>query len=379
MRRAASLMLLALVVAACNNAKRENVQPPRELEDLSPTIQVQRLWTRGIGDVGGKPGLKMSAAYADGRLYAANADGDLLTIDAASGNVVDRIETDQRFSSTPGVGDGVIAVGTLDGKLFVYDQATGSERFSTQTSSEIIAAPAIAEGRIFVRSHDGRMAAFDINDGSRIWVQEHAAPPLSLRGNGAPRYDRGYVLVGHDDGVLMALRADNGVPVWQQQVGLSEGRTDLERLADLDGDIAIADGYVYAVGFDGQAMAVDIAGGTPLWARDLSAVNGVAQGDQLFVSSAQGHVLALDRFNGGALWTQEALEYRWLSTPAVVNGYVVVGDLDGYVHWLSPIDGTLVARERVSGDRIRTAPIAVGDTVYVMAIDGTLAAYRVGG
>jgi outer membrane protein assembly factor BamB len=379
MRRVLLIAAMAATIVACNNAKRENIQPPRELEDITASVSVQRLWSRSVGDVGGKPGLAMSAAYADGRLYTANTDGRITTLDAASGSEIDQIDTEHPFSTTPAVGDGVIAVGTLDGKLVVLDLASGAERHAIQLSSEVIAAPAVAEGRVFARSSDGQISAYRVDDGVRVWVQENAVPPLSLRGNGALRYDRGYVITGLDDGRLIAFRSEDGAPVWQQQVGLSEGRTDLERLADVDGDLAIADGYVYAVGFDGQAMAVDIATGAPLWSRELSAVSGVAYGDQLVISDAKGHVTALDRSTGGSLWTQEALEYRWLSTAAFAGGYVAVGDLEGYVHWLNPLDGAFVARERASRDPIRTAPIAVDNVVYVMTIGGTLAAYRVGG
>lgn len=379
MKRALVLAVLAVAMVACNSAKKENIQPPRELADITPSINVQRLWSRGVGDVGGKPGLHMSAAVVDGRLYVANTDGDILTLDAASGSEIGCIETDRSLSTTPAVGDDAVAVGSLDGKLIVLDLASGAERFVTQLSSEVIATPVIAEGRVFVRSHDGRVSAYSLADGNRLWIQENTVPPLSLRGNGALRYDRGYVLTGMDDGRLVAFRADDGTPVWQQQVGLSEGRTDLERLADVDGDIAIAEGYVYAVGFDGQAMAIDIASGSPLWSRDLSSVTGVAYGEQLVISDAKGHVTAMDRSAGGSLWTQEALEYRWPSTAAIAGGYIAVGDLEGYVHWLNPLDGAIVARERPSRDPIRAAPIAIGDTVYVMTTGGTLAAYRVGG
>lgn len=373
------VIALAFAVVGCNSAKRENIQPPRELGDITTTLQVQRLWSRNIGDVGAKPGLRMSAALVDGQVVVANTDGDVLTLDAGGGNEISRFKTDQPLSSTPAVGEGVIAVGTLDGKLIILDRSSGAERHSIQLSAEIIATPVIAEGRVFVRSHDGRISAYGLVDGNRLWIHENTVPMLSLRGNGALRYDRGYVITGLDDGRLAAYRADDGEPVWQQQVGMSEGRTDLERLADVDGDIAIADGYVYAVGFDGQAMAVDIASGSPLWSRDLSAVNGVAYGDQLAISDAKSHVTLLDRGTGGSQWSQDALEYRWVSTPAIGGGYIAVGDLEGYVHWLNPVDGAIVARERVSSDPVRAAPIASGNTFYVMTLGGTLAAYRVGG
>lgn len=378
MRRALALVAVGLTLAACNTSKRENIQPPRELETIQTSVGVERLWSRRVGDVGAKPGLRMSVAHADGRLYAANADGDLFTLDAASGSVISRVRTDRTIATTPAVGDGVIAVGTLDGELAVYDLDSGAERFVRQLSSEVIAPPLVAEGRIFVRSHDGRVSAFDLASGDRLWIDEATVPPLSLRGNGEMRYERGHVVVGRDDGMVVALRADTGAGVWQQQVGLAEGSTDLERLSDVDGDIAIADGYAYAAGFEGQAMAIDIGGGSPLWSRDLSAVAGVGAGEHLYVSSATGHVMALDRGTGGTLWTQEGLEYRWPGTPAAIGRHLAVGDVEGYLHWLSADDGSFAARERVSRDPIRAAPVVVGDVVYVMTTNGTLAAYRVG-
>lgn len=375
----ALLLILVGLVAACSSSKRENIKPPKELEDIQTRISVQRLWSRSLGDIGGRPGLDMTVSADQGRLYAANTKGDLIVIDAGSGAEISRQRTEYRFASTPGVGDGVIAVGTLDGQVVVFDQQTGAERFSQRLTSEVIAAPTIAEGRLFVRSHDGRTTAIDLLDGRRLWVHEQAVPPLSLRGNASPLYDRGYLLVANDDGRVNALRADDGTMVWQQMVGLGEGSTDLERLADVDGEIVAADGVLYVAGFDGQAVAIDIAGGHTRWNRDLSSATGVALGQHLFVSDSTGKVVSLDQHTGGALWTQDALEHRQLSAPAVAGGYVAVGDLEGYVHWLHPDDGSLVARERNGRDAIRSAPLAIGDVVYVTTIDGQLTAYRVGG
>lgn len=375
------VLLVALVglVAACAGTKRENIAPPKKLEDIQTRISVQRLWSRDLGDVGGSPGLSMAVAPYQGRLYAANTKGDLIVLDAGSGAEVSRQRTGHRFASTPGVGEGVVAVGTLDGRVVVFDLQSGQERFAERVTSEVIAAPTIAEGKVFVRSHDGRISALDLSDGRRLWLHEQAVPALSLRGNSSPRYDRGYLIVANDDGRVIALRADDGTPVWQQQVGLGEGRTDLERLADVDGEIVPADGILYAAGFDGQAVAIDIAGGHTRWNRDLSSVSGVALGEHVFVSGSDGKVVALDRHSGGALWTQDALEHRQLSAPAVAGGYVAIGDLDGHVHWLDPVDGSLVARQRNGRDPIRSAPLAIGDVVYVTTIKGQLTAYRVGG
>lgn len=377
-RRLLILLIAALVVVACNSSKRENIQPPRELENIEARLSVSQLWKRNVGDVGGIKGLNMAPVHADGQIYVANLKGDVLVLDAASGRENARFQVGYQFASPVAVGDDTLAIGTLDGKLVVLS-AGGTERFVKQLSSEVIAAPLIVNDRIFVRSHDGRVQAFQLPEGGQIWSRDFDVPVLSLRGNGRMLHHNDQLIVGMDDGRLIALRDSDGGDVWQQQVGLSEGRTDLERLADLDGDISLLDGTVFAVGMNGQATAVDSTGGTQLWARDISASGGIAAGDQVVVSGIDGKVSSLDRYGGGGVWTQEGLEHRWLTTPGIVNGYPVVGDFEGYVHWLDPNDGSFVARIRAGRDAIRSTPLVVGDITFILTIDGALTAYRVGG
>ncbi len=377
-RRLLILMFVAVVAVACNSTKRENIQPPRELEDIDARLSVNQLWKRNVGDVGGIKGLNMAPVHADGQIYVANLDGDVLVLDAGSGRENARFRLGYRLASPVAVGDGALAIGTLDGKLVVLD-ASGGERFVKQLSSEVIAAPLIVDGRVFVRSHDGRVRAYQLADGGQIWSRDFDVPVLSLRGNGRMVHHNGQLIVGMDDGRLVALRDSDGGDLWQQQVGLSEGRTDLERLADLDGDVGLLDGTIFAVGMNGQATAIDSAGGTQLWSRDISAAGGTAVGDQVVISGIDGKVSSLDRYGGGGMWTQEGLEHRWLSTPGIVNGYPVVGDFEGYVHWLDPTDGSFVARTRAGRDPIRSTPLVVGDITYILTIDGALTAYRVGG
>ena len=379
MLRAVLLLSLALLMA-CGGRTSENIRPPRELVNFSQTVDVQRVWSRKIGDVGGMPGLRMAVHLANDRVYAANTRGQILVLDAGSGSELARFDTGHALSTTPAVADGIIAVGTLDGRLLVLDEASGEERFAVRLSSEVIAPPVVAEGLVFVRSHDGRISAVRIIDGSRTWVQEYTVPILSLRGNGSMVYERGYVLVGLDDGRLTALRASDGVPVWEQPIAIPEGRTDLERLSDVDGEFALRSGVAYAAGMNGQLTAVDVAGGSPLWNRELSASAGVAAGESMVIAAdVDGKLWGLDRAGGASMWSQEGLEYRWLSTPAMVGNHVAVGDLEGYVHFLDPSDGAFVARVRAGRDAIRSAPVSSGNLLYVVTVDGELTAYRVGG
>jgi outer membrane protein assembly factor BamB len=268
-------------------------------------------------------------------------------------------------------------IGSLDGDVVAFNPDTGSERWRAKVSSEVIAAPAVARGLAVVRAIDGRVFAFSITDGERRWVYDRGTPALTLRGNSSPLLVDGLVLVGYDSGQLVALRSDDGVQLWEQAIAFGEGRSELERMVDIDGELAHDRGEIYAAAFNAQVVGVSLDGGRPLWNRELSSYAGVALSDQaLFVADRDGVLWALDRNSGAALWKQDSLQHRWLTTPALHGGHVVVGDVQGYLHWFDADSGRPAARERLARKPIRATPHVDGDLLYAVSIDGTLGAYR---
>ena len=379
MRRAFAILLLTGLVAGCGGAsnKRENVEPPAELIDLKPTTSITRAWHQGVGKGERRLGTRQHPVSDGQRLYAASPDGKLYAFDAISGAQAWRVDTELRLSSSLGVGEGTLVAGTLDGQIVAFNPETGSERWRAKASSEVIAAPAIGRGQAVVRSIDGRVFAFATTDGERRWVYDRSTPALTLRGNSAPVLAEGLVLIGYDSGQLVALRGDDGVQLWEQAIAFGEGRSELERMVDVDGELAYANGEVYAAAFNAQVMGVSLEGGRPLWNRELSSYAGVALSNQtLFVTDRDGVLWALDRNSGAALWKQDALQHRWLTTPAVHGSHVVVGDYDGYLHWFDVDTGHPAARQRLSRKAIRATPQVNGDLLYAVSINGELGAYR---
>lgn len=380
------IVVLAVAVVALGGCKwfkspgKDNVDPPTPLVDITPTVTVQKLWSRNLGDGAGRTGVRLAPAFADGRVYASDIDGGVYAIDADGGNVVWQTKVERIASSSPGVGDGLVVVGTLDGEVIALDATSGSERWTATASSEVIARPQIRNGIVVVRSNDGRLYGLDAADGSRKWVFDRAVPLLSLRGNGAPVVGDDAVYLGYDNGKVMALGLADGTLRWEQTVSEVQGRTELERINDVDGEIQLGASEVYAVGFHGQVGALSTDGGRLLWSREMSAYAGVSlSGDKLFVADVDGNVWALDARSGTSVWKQEGLAHRWLSTPEAIDGHVVVGDLEGYVHWLDAETGNFAARARLGDKGIRAAPLVVGNTVYVSDAEGDLAAFRLGG
>lgn len=361
-----------------NSTKRENIAQPKALVELVPTLSVKEAWSRSIGKGADRSGIRVTPALRDGKLYTAGVDGEVTAIDAASGKVIWNRDIKLKLAGGPGVGDGMLVVGGMDGDLVALDAGSGSERWRTRVRAEVVATPAIDGNVVYVRTNDGRVYAFDANDGKQRWVNDRGTVPLlSLRGNATPRVAGDLIVNATDAGKVLALRATDGAPAWEQTVMTAEGRTEVERLNDVDGDLKIDGDVVYAAAYHGQVVALSLASGRPLWNRALSSYTNVdVSASQVYAVDDQSQVWALDRSSGASMWKQDALQYRWLSGPAVQGDYIVVGDVEGYVHWLAINDGKEVARERVSKHAIRATPVVSGDTVFVVDVNGELAAYR---
>lgn len=392
-----SLLVLVVLAAALSGCtwlkslgKKDNVEPPTPLTEFTPSVQIDRVWSDSVGKGAGSSGARLSPGSEDGRLYAAGVDGTVAAIDAATGRTLwqkrlgkrsgwvwRRGDNSLRWAGGPTAQGDLLVVGGLDGQLHALSTQDGAERWNVQMSSEVIAAPAIADGVVVVRSNDGRLVGLDATDGSRKWIFDQPVPALSLRGNSAPLIANRVVYDGFDNGKVLAIRVDDGNELWAQSLSGGEGRTEVERLSDVDGNLVYDGAALYAAGYRGQVAALAPDSGRPLWQRDLSSYVGAAvSGNTVVIVDADGNVWAFDRETGVNLWKQDQLKYRWLSAPAIQGKYVAVGDSEGYVHWLSLAEGKFAARERLSRKAIEGAPLVVDDMLYVEDVKGRIGAYR---
>ncbi|MEO8998602.1 MAG: outer membrane protein assembly factor BamB [Rhodanobacter sp.] len=394
MKRFLLITLASLVtLAGCHSFKKENVQPPTPLaKDFKPTVKVTRLWSTRVGDGAGVSGARLRPAVADGVLYADSTDGKLVAIDAASGKTLwsksssthgwfgwgDKKRKDALYAGGPAVTGDLLAVGTLDGHVYGVNSKDGSPRWEAELKSEVLTSPVIVADLAVVRTSDGRVYALDSKTGERRWVYDQGTVPLlSLRGNGRLLVANGVLFFGTDDGKLVALRLDNGSKLWEQKLASGEGRTEIDRLNDVDGGILLDGSTLYGAAYHGNLVAVDGPSGRPLWSRPFSSFGSLAvSGNAVVGANDDSQIWAFDKTGGADMWKNDALKYRWVTGPAVQGDYVVVGDMEGYVHWLQVGDGAMAARERLSKKAIRAQPLVVGDTVYVEDVKGHIGAYR---
>lgn len=376
---AASLLVHGL--AACSMFKREEdtADPPAELVTFKSEIGIDELWSRSIGDGAGGQMLNLVIAHDGERLFVADHKGVVTALQAADGRVLWEHNTGAGISAGPGVGDGLVLLGTSDGRLLALDAADGGERWQAQLSSEILSVPAAAGGLTVAQTVDGRVFGLSSGSGARRWIFTRPEPLLTLRGSSSPLIVGNRVYVGLASGRLSAIDASDGRPQWEARVGVPSGRSDLERLTDIDANLLLRDDTLYTVTYQGRIAAISRYDGNLLWVREMSSYTGMsADSDQIYVSDDKGAVWALDRNNGASLWKQDKLFARGVTAPAVLDDAVIVADAQGYVHWLARDDGRFIARVRHSGAAIRSAPLAAAGRLFILDAKGGLSAYRGG-
>ncbi len=368
---------------------------PVKLTEITDARDVREIWSMSLGDGEGRLGFRQRPGSDGNTIFAVTDDGALRAIDAESGDerwertleelgsqrgwrIWQRAVRMGGLQSSVGVGEGLVVVAGRSGVVFAVTADSGEPRWEWQASAEVLAPPLVTGGRVIVRSQDGRVVALDAANGTQRWAINRSIPTLSSRGASAPVGAGGLVLVGNDDGSLVAIRPDDGVLVWEVPIAEPEGRSELDRLVDIDGDLALGAQAVYASSVRGVTAAVSLAGGQILWTRDNGGANGLdLTADGVLLADAGGTLWSLDRADGSALWRQDGLLRRQPTGVVLAGNLAVVGDVEGFLHWFDPATGSFKARERIGRARILATPLVTPSGVVVAVTDeGRLAAFR---
>lgn len=354
----------------------EPVDPPAELEPLEPKLSVRLLWDFDIGKGYDGQYVNLRPGLSETRVFATDRRGKVEAHDRLTGAEVWSVDLELELSSGPAVGRDIIVLASNNGDVLALSQQDGSVAWKTEVTSEVLAFPVISRGRVIVRSNDGRISALDEKSGSRLWYHERGVPPLSVRSRGAPAVAGDLVLDGYASGKLLALQVQDGKPAWESVVAMAHGRSEIERLVDVDSTPVIKGDTLFVSGYQGGVAAVSLKDGEVLWRREsLSTASGLsADRKSLFLTDGVSDVWQLDMGSGADLWKQASLHQRRLTSPVPIKDYVVVGDFEGYLHFLSKDDGSVVARIQIDDTAIEAPLIVVDDVVYGYSVDGVVAA-----
>lgn len=381
--RVLTLTLCALLLSACGigdffKDEGEEIQPT-PLEKIKPTLSVSRLWSKNIGQGDNLNFVNLRPAISDNQVFIASRPGVVMALDADTGKVIWRANTYTQLGGGPGVGEALVLVGSHEGEIIALDITNGKRIWRSRATSEVLSVPAAAGGMVVASAIDGRLFGLSAVDGKRIWVYDRSVPPLTLRGSSSPVIVGALVIYGSDSGKLSALSLKEGLPLWEKSVAFPSGRSELDRIVDIDGNPLVISGIIYAASYQGGIAAIELETSRTIWTKEniSTAVDMGADQRNLYITDADGVVLALDRHNGALVWEQESLQYRNVTGALVVDKYVVVGDFEGYQHWLSTDDGHFVARVKTAGGGVSNVTVSDDGKVFSYSKNGELTVTRI--
>lgn len=371
------LVVSALALSACGifGDDEDEELKPAELTRIETKVKVRKVWSQKLGKDAKFLRVALRPVGDGNRIYAASRDGNVFALDPESGKLAWRSELDIDLSAGPGVGGDIVVVVASDGNVVALDGNDGSERWRTDFIGESLATPLVTDDAVIIQTVDNRLRALEAFDGRERWTVIQSMPALTMRGSASPIEVGSSIIAGFDNGRLVAVDTETGNTMWESLLAPPTGRSDLDRLSDIDGLMAVVGQDVYAAGYQGRIGAIAAESGQVMWDNEISTHAGVAADwNSVYTAQDDGTLIALTRRNGNEIWRTESLLRREPTLPVPFNLTVVTGDFEGYLHFFSNVDGEAVARLRVGG-AVTTAPVVVSNRLYVQSDNGTLTAY----
>lgn len=375
-------LVASVLLAGCSSEQDTIVMSP--LPEVTSQFTPETVWDKSVGDGVGKYYSHLSPAWEGSSVYAADRNGLVKALDADSGVEIWSVNLAEKtgflsadipamLSGGLTVSGEHIYVGTERGTLIALNANDGEIAWTANAGGEVLSRPEVSDGLVLVHTGNGLLQAFDTASGEQRWSLNLDTPSLSVRGESAPAVAMGAAFVGGDNGRVSAVMLGQGQIIWQQRISRTTGTTEISRLNDVDMTPVVADGRVYAIAYNGNLVAMDMRSGQILWKRDFGSVNElVLDGESLYVVDQDDNVYGLRAADGVTMWSQDKLLHRNLSAPEIFNGYLVVGDGEGYLHWLDTSNGQFVAQNKLNSSGILSRPSIAGDKLMVQARDGRL-------
>ena len=376
---------LVTSLSACSTVKgwfdfddEDDPKQPAELVDIKQTVKIDKLWSHGVGNGQGAGFYKIQPVIGGSAIYVAAADGSLEAFDKTSGKSLWDTELEFPLSGGVGLYGDALFLGSSDGFVLKVDANSGELLWSTRLNGEVMSVPQSNGAVVVVHSLDGKLQGLDFATGAVVWTYDSTVPALTLRGSCSPLVNGDSVYVGFASGRVLGFDIATGGIAWEARIAIPQGRSEIERVVDIDGTMTLVGNELFVASYQGRIAAIDVTDGRKLWQNDVSSFSGVSQGfGNVYVAGEDGTVSAYQRSGQGLRWQQTALAYRGLSRPTPVSSYLAVGDQEGYVHFMSQVDGEFVGRVEADDDGIRADMFSEDNILYVYGNSGDLIAYEI--
>jgi outer membrane protein assembly factor BamB len=398
--RQTAIILAILNLVGCGwfgGDEEEESRDPYPLTAIKTEVDIQTVWSTRIGKSMQDKYQRLVPAIDGGRIFAASADGKVAALDPANGRKIWEVdlrafhsgeeaggffsfgrESTEVVSGGVGVGNDLVLVGTTAGQVVGLNQSDGSAAWTATVSSEVLSPPQIDSDIAVAQSIDGKVVGFDPLDGTNRWSYSTSVPSLTLRGTSTPILLSNLVVVAFANGRVAMLNTEQGLPLWEQKVAVSQGQSELERLVDVDGAMVVQGNRLFVASYQGRLVAIDMSSGVIGWQQEASSFAGVGSGfGQVYLATEDSVLIAYDMDSSKEIWRIDALTYRDITSPVTIGNYIVVGDVEGYIHLLAQTDGRFVGRKKIDGEGIRSAVLADGNRLYVLGNSGKLAALAI--
>lgn len=382
MKYGSSILVLALVTAClsgCSIFSADDEIEPAKLQKIQQQVELTTLWSARSASSNNHFWANLQMAVSAESLFTADHSGSIVASDLKNGQPQWSVDLDLPISGGLGYGDQKLVFGTIEGQIYVLNASDGGLLWSADVSSEVLSSPAVNSKIVVAQSIDNRLYAFDVKTGEELWQHDAGAPILSVRGNSSSMILNNMVISAFDNGKLIAFNADNGALLWETRLALPKGRTELERMIDIDGQPILVGDIIYSVSYQGRLGALTRGTGRNLWFQDSSSHHSPAHSrGKLFVTEAKNHVVrAFKAGNGEELWNNNQLEYRQLTGPATLGNSVAVADAEGYIHLLDADTGEFVGRTKVGGGGVSADLLVVDQTLLVQSNNGLISAFKI--
>ena len=319
---------------------------PRKLENISNNKKIITNWD--ISFTGENLLGNFIPSFAGDSIYFADSSGNIKSINSISGSINWKKEV-SLLSTGISAGFGILIVADIDGNVIALDQNNGTKLWTSNVKGEVLAPAAVDAKFIIVKTGSGELIALNKDSGEIEWSYRSKLPALTIRGSSSPVIDNNMVYATFDNGRLGVFELESGYPVWDGAISYVSGSSELENLIDSDSSPVIEGGLVFTTSYQGNINIFDIAQKRSVWQSESSSFySPLLLRGLIILVEANSNLKTFFSKNLEKSWSSNEYLNRSLSNPSSFNGFLLVGDFEGYIHIIDPLNGQTVARKKIS-------------------------------